>query len=54
MTDQGFNELFHRLVTTRHRYEQVRMGNGDLGERSHLLDELHDLRAQIAIIRAAR
>lgn len=53
MTDGPFEALFHRLAATRHRYEVTRIGNGSFAERAHLLDELHDLRAQMATIRGA-
>ena len=43
-TRQEFGPLFHELLSTRARYEALRIGNGSLLERAMLLDHLHELR----------
>lgn len=49
-----FDPLFNELLTTRARYEALRIGNGSLLERAMLLDQLHELRHQMAGVRRIR
>lgn len=44
----ALEDLFAELITTRSRYEDLRIAGGDFGERAQLQTQLHALRARIA------
>jgi len=46
-----FGELFQELLTTRARYEALRMGGAPFGQRAELLARLHALRSTMGQLR---
>jgi hypothetical protein len=51
-SNADFGALFRQLLDTRNRYETLRSGGAPFAERSELLDRLHDLRAEMALLRS--
>jgi hypothetical protein len=49
-----FAPLFNELLATRARYETARIADCPLIERSLLLEQLHELRHEMSLVRQAR
>ena len=47
----GFGSLFTELLSTRARYESLRIGGAPLAERADLLERLHTLRHDMNLVR---
>ncbi len=48
------DEVLRDLAQTRRHYENLRIGDGPLAERAHLVSALHALRAEASLARIAR